>query len=58
MPYTKEELQNLTVYTEFRDKLRQSKKNKKDVSKAVVSATNRLERYRVPEDLIYSLFLE
>jgi len=29
-----------------------------DVSKDVGSGTNRLDRYRVPEDLIFSLFLE
>jgi len=38
--------------------LRERKKHKTDVSKDVGGGTNRLERYRVPEDLIYSLFLD
>tara|TARA_R100000900_G_C3343703_1_gene165648 strand:- start:1323 stop:2120 length:798 start_codon:yes stop_codon:yes gene_type:complete len=33
-------------------------KHKKDVSKDYGSGTNRLDRYRVPEDLIFSLFLD
>ena len=33
-------------------------KHKTDVSKDVGGGTNRLERYRVPLDLIYSLFLD
>ena len=39
------------------DKLRKQIKHK-DVSKSVGGGTNRLERYRIPEDLIFSLFLE
>tara|TARA_R110002020_G_scaffold147422_2_gene322771 strand:- start:201 stop:965 length:765 start_codon:yes stop_codon:yes gene_type:complete len=35
-----------------------SKKHNADVSKDVGGGTNRLERYRVPEDLILSLFLD
>ena len=38
--------------------LQKGKKNNADVSKDVGGGTNRLERYRVPEDLIYSLFLD
>tara|TARA_R100000951_G_scaffold95730_1_gene84880 strand:- start:2186 stop:2893 length:708 start_codon:yes stop_codon:yes gene_type:complete len=34
------------------------KKHKTDVSKDVGGGTNRLERYRIPADLIYSLFLD
>tara|TARA_R110002096_G_scaffold193398_1_gene375080 strand:- start:2536 stop:2835 length:300 start_codon:yes stop_codon:yes gene_type:complete len=33
-------------------------KHKLDVSITVGGGTNKLDRYRVPEDLIYSLFLE
>ncbi len=33
-------------------------KHKSDVSISVGGGTNKLDRYRVPEDLIYSLFLE
>jgi len=43
---------------ELRDKLRHKKKHKTDVSKDVGGGTNRLERYRIPGDLIYSLFLD
>jgi len=39
---------------ELREKLRKSKKKKTDVG----GGTNRLERYRIPEDLIFSLFLD
>jgi len=34
------------------------KKQKKDVSFNIASGTNKLDRYRVPEDLILSLFLD
>jgi len=34
------------------------KKHKKDVSKSVGGGSNRLDRYRIPEDLIFSLFLD
>jgi len=34
------------------------KKDKTDVSKDIGCGTNRLDRYRIPPDLIYSLFLE
>jgi len=34
------------------------KKHKKDVSISIGSGTNRLDRYRIPEDLIFSLFLD
>jgi len=43
---------------ELRDKLRERKKHKKQVNEDFGGGTNRLERYRVPEDLIYSLFLD
>jgi len=43
---------------EKRDKLRKYKKHNKDVSKSVGKGTNRIDRYRVPEDLIESLFQE
>jgi len=33
-------------------------KHSKDVSKDFGSGTNRLDRYRIPEDLIFSLFLD
>ena len=33
-------------------------KHKKDVSITIGSGTDRLDRYRIPEDLIFSLFLE
>jgi len=45
---------------ELRDKLRKTKgkKHKTDCSKDIGGGSNRLERYRVPEELIYSLFLD
>ena len=43
---------------EKRDKLRKYKQHNKDVSKSVGGGSNRLERYRIPEDLIESLFQE
>ncbi len=40
---------------ELRDKFREYKKHKTDCSKDIGRGTNRLERYRIPEKLIYEL---
>jgi site-specific DNA-cytosine methylase len=45
-------------YKDYPNLQQKTKKHKTDVSKDVGGGTNRLERYRVPEDLIYSLFLD